>query len=241
MFGIINLSKFFVLSVIFPFFVNACPHWQATVNNNQLAGWDYQLNPQNIAVVNDPQDEKSQVIKLTITPSSTWPNGHTRTEVKHNGCATDEAQSTFFSWEFYIDNPMQTTNNIAYWESDKSYQQSMGFYLSPKLHNNKPTTELTFFSSLPSRKTHWQNPVTVGEWNKIAMAITWSESQQKGRISLWFNHQPILTELNIQTKPDTNKLFVQLGLHRNQAEPEIDSIYLRNLREVNSKEQLLKR
>jgi hypothetical protein len=238
-FGKFNLKKFFGLLALMPYVVTACPNWQAIVENSQLLKWDYQLNPHNIEVVSDPQDHKSQIIKLTITPSSTWPNGHTRTEVKHNGCTTSEAENTFFSWEFYLDKPIKTSNNIAYWETDNSYQQSMGFYLAPILNNNKTTTELTFFSSLPKRIAHWQDTVTIGEWNKIAMAITWSESEQSGRISIWFNHQPILTELAVKTKPDTNKLFVQLGLHRNQAEPEIDSIYLRNIKEVADLKTLL--
>ena len=163
---------------------SVCPNWQSTIENSQISGWDYQLNPQNITVVADPLNTQSQVLLLTITPDSTWPNGHTRTEVKHNGCATGEAENTFLSWEFYLDKPIKTTNNIAYWESDKSYQQSMGFYLAPKLNNNKATTELSFFSSLPKRKIHWQETLTIGEWNKIAMAITWSESEQSGRINM---------------------------------------------------------
>jgi hypothetical protein len=241
MFGILILLKFFGLLVFFPCIVNACPNWQATFENSQLVGWDYQLNPQNIKVVHDPQDENSQVIKLTITESSIWPNGHTRTEVKHNGCKTNEGESTFLSWEFYLDKPITTRNNIAYWETDKTYQQSMGLYLQPNPDNDKNTSQLTFFSNLTTHKTHWQDTVKVGEWNKISLAITWSQSEQNGHISLWVNDQPVLAQQAVQTKPDANELFIQLGLHRNQAEATIDSIYLRNIKEVANLEQLLKR
>lgn len=227
--------------LLLPLVTHACPNWQAIVENGQTSGWDYQLNPQNIQVVSDPQESESPVIKLTLAHDSTWPNGHTRTEVKHNGCLTGEGESTFVSWEFYLDKPITTLNNIAYWETDKTYQQSLGLHLQPNPDNNENSSTLTFFSNLPKHKVHWKNTVKVGEWNKIAMAITWSESEQNGRISLWFNHLPIVTQLKIQTKPDANKLFVQLGLHRNQAEPEIDSIYLRNVKEVNNIEQLLKK
>tara|TARA_R110000751_G_scaffold35564_2_gene87393 strand:- start:28580 stop:29266 length:687 start_codon:yes stop_codon:yes gene_type:complete len=222
-----------------PLFTNACPNWQAAVENGQTSGWDYQLNPHNIAITNDPLDTQSQVIKLTLAPDSTWPNGHTRTEVKHNGCTTNEGESTFLSWEFFLDKPIKTLNNIAYWETDNSYLQSMGFFVTPKIENHKIATELSFFSSLPKRKIHWQERLQIGEWHKIAMAITWSESQQSGHISVWFNHHPALVKLPVQTKPDGNKLFMQLGLHRNQAEAAIDSIYLRNVKEVTSLKQLL--
>jgi hypothetical protein len=235
------LLKNLCLLLLLPLFTHACPNWQATVENGQPAGWDYQLNPQNIQVVNDPQETESPVIKLTLAHDSTWPNGHTRTEVKHNGCATGEDESSFLSWEFYLDKPITTKNNIAYWETDKTYQQSFGFHLQPNPSNNENSSKLTFFSNLPKHKIHWQNTVKVGEWNKISLAITWSESEQNGRISLWVNQKPILTQMAVQTKPDANELFIQLGLHRSQAEATIDSIYLRNIMEVSNLEQLLKR
>lgn len=235
------MLKILYLLLLLPFLTNACPNWQATVEENQPYGWDYQLNPQNIAIVNDPQDIHSQVIKLTITPDSTWPNGHTRTEVKHNGCATSEGESTFISWEFYLDKPITTQNNIAYWETDNTYQQSFGMYLQPSSDDDNNVSKLTFFSNSPERKIHWESSIKSDEWNKISLAITWSESGQNGRINLWVNHQPILTQLPVLTKPDANDLFIQLGLHRSQAEETIDSIYLRNVREVSNLEQLLKK
>jgi len=217
----------------------ACTNWQATVESAQAIGWDYQLNPQNIVVVTDPHDPQAQVIKLTITRDSTWPNGHTRTEVKHNGCTTEEGESTFVSWEFYLDKPITTFNNIAYWETDKTYQQSMGLSLEPNVDGDENFSSLAFFSNLPKRIVHWQDAIKVAQWNTIALAITWSESHQNGQINLWVNHQPILTKVAIQTKPDSNQLFIQLGLHRNQAEQTIDSIYLRNVREVANLSTLL--
>lgn len=235
------MYKLFHLILLLPCVVNACPNWQATIENAQPSGWDYQLNPQSIEVRRDPQDIKSPLIKLTITPDSTWPNGHTRVELKHNGCTTDENQKTFISWEFYLDKPITTLNDIAYWETENTYQQSMGFYLEPRPENGELATRITFFSNLPERQTHWRELVEIDTWNKIALAITWSESKQVGRISLWFNHRPILTELVVKTKPDMNKLFIQFGLHRNQAEPTTDSIYLRNVREVGDLAQLLER
>lgn len=233
------LFKQLYFLLTFPFAINACPNWQAEVENNNLEGWDYQLNPQNIAVVSDPQNPESEVIKLTITADSTWPNGHTRTEVKHNGCATEEGESTFFSWEFYLDKPVTTFNNIAYWETDKTYVQSMGLSLQPTTDGEKNSSTLAFFSNLPNRKVHWQNTINIAQWNRIALKITWSESEKLGQISVWFNQQPILTNLAVKTKPDANQLFVQLGLHRNQTESTIDNIYLRNVKEVASLTALL--
>ena len=221
----------------------ACPNWQASIENNQLAGWDYQLNPQNIQLVSNPSTSDSKVLKMSITPDAIWPNGHTRVEVKHNGCTTDEGDSTFMSWEFYLDFPIKTANNIAYWETDKTYQQSMGFMLKPSTKNAQTSnghTELAFFSSVPKRIVHWQQAIKIGMWNKIALAVKWSESHQKGRVSVWLNNKPVLTELAVKTKPDANALFIQMGLHRNQAESPLDSIYLRNAKEVLNLTQLLK-
>ncbi|WP_133468125.1 heparin lyase I family protein [Paraglaciecola marina] len=217
----------------------ACQEWQASTKNNQVSGWDYQLNPQNVMVTPDPKDSSAKVIKFTITPDSIWPNGHTRAELKHNGCATNEGDTSYFSWEFYLDRPIKITNNIAYWETDKTYQQSMGFYLKPEVKSGHPITELTFFSSHPKRQIHWQTIVEVDKWHKIDMALTWSENKQDGRISLWFNNQAVITKLTAKTKPDANQLFVQLGLHRNQSDTLVDTIYLRNVKETRSLAQLL--
>lgn len=217
----------------------ACPNWQASTESEQAIGWDYQLNPQNIQVVSDPVTPNSEVIKMLITPDSTWPNGHTRVEVKHNGCSTNEGDKTFISWEFYLDKPVQTLNNIAYWETDKSYQQSMGFYLEPIHEDNEQSTRLTFFSSLPERKTQWQNMIHINTWNKISLEITWSESNKTGNVNIWFNNEAVIKNLAVQTKPDANELFIQLGLHRNQAEQVQDSIYLRHVWEASSIKELL--
>jgi hypothetical protein len=232
-------NLFLLITLVFSAEVFACPNWQATIHNNQPNNWDYLLNPQNIAVVNDPLLAKSKVFKLTITPDSTWPNGHTRAEVKHNGCATNEGETTYLSWEFYIDKQITTLNNIAYWESDKTYQQSMGFSLEPAKVDDLPTTKLTFYSSLPERQVHWQNSVNIAKWNKLALAIKWSESQQKGQVSLWFNQRAIFIQKTLKTKPDLNKMFIQLGLHRNQSEATVDNIYLRNVRETSTLNKLL--
>lgn len=226
------------VAILFSGICVACPSWQASVENDQAAGWDYQLNPQDITIVSDPKDNKKLVTKLTITPNSSWPNGHTRTEVKHNGCKTKEKDDTYFSWEFYLDQPIKTYNNIAYWETNKTYQQSMGFYLQPKT-SEPNTTELYFYTSLQKRKIQWKESIEIKKWNKVDMAITWSKHQQRGRISVWLNHKAMLTQLAVKTKPDANQLFIQLGLHRNQSEAVMDTIYLSHAKEVGSLAQLL--
>ncbi|MFT2089455.1 heparin lyase I family protein [Paraglaciecola sp. 2405UD69-4] len=225
--------------LLFSSFSMACPNWQASTTNNQISGWDHQLNPQNIRVVSDPKGSDARVVNLTITENSTWPNGHTRAEVKHDGCATHEGENTYFSWEFYLEEPIKRFNHIAYWETAHSYQQSMGFYLTPKIENGKSITELAFFSNQPHPNVHWQTILQVGKWHKIAMAITWSEKKENGKISLWFNGQKVVTQLAAKTKPDTHPLFIQLGLHRNQSEAPIDSIYIRKAKETTSLALLL--
>jgi hypothetical protein len=234
------LLKFVYLILLFPNIVYACQTWEASIGKNKLLGWDYLLNPEGMTVVTDPVAVKSTVLKLTITPESLWPNGQTRVEAKHNGCQTGEGENTFISWEFYLDKNIQTKNSIAYWETNKTYQQSMGMYLSPFIVDSKEATQFTFFSRLPKSQIHWQQVIEPNKWQRIALAIKWSALQSDGKISLWLNGKPIFTELATQTKPDENELFIQLGLHRNQAESVVDSIYLRNITEFSNLAALLR-
>lgn len=217
----------------------ACPIWQADMSQQKEHSWDYLLNPQDIKIASNPLFAKESVLKLTITPDSSWPNGQTRVEVKHNGCQTKEEQHTYISWEFYVQSTLNTKNSIAYWESDKSYQQSMGLFISPVADQDKTVNQLNFFTSLPKRAVHWQQILAPGKWHKLSLAIHWSESAKKGQVSVWHNNQLVVKEHAVQTKPDNNALFIQLGLHRNQSEKVKDSIYLRNVREVTSLQQLL--
>ncbi|WP_158972489.1 heparin lyase I family protein [Paraglaciecola sp. L3A3] len=225
------MLKSTILLLLFCNSAFACPIWQAKVVENSPQGWDYLLNPKNIQVVANPSNFKQQVLKLSISPDTSWPNGHSRVEVKHNGCATDEGDSTYISWGFYLNRPVQTINDIAYWETDKSHLQSMGMYLAPVNGSEKIANKLLFFTSLPKRKIQWQQNISIKKWHKIALAIDWSASKSKGQISVWFNNQLVVKQLTVKTKPDDNKLFIQLGLHREQTEAFIDSIYLRNVRE----------
>lgn len=217
----------------------ACPSWQAIIDDDQPKGWDYLLNPQHIRIESDPSSIVDKVLKMTITPDASWPNGHTRVEVKHNGCNTEEGQHSFFSWEFYLDKPVQTFNHIAYWETDKTYQQSMGFSLQPSSNSNTHESELAFFSSQPKRLTRWTHMVQTKQWHKLSLAIKWSQSASEGSVNLWLNNKQVIDNLTVQTKPDPNQLFIQLGLHRNQAEAAEDSIYLRNIKEFESLATLL--
>lgn len=233
------MFKIFWLLLFLPIVTSACPVWHAKFKDGQLAGWDYLLNPQNIQMVADPSSGLEKVLKMTITPDASWPNGHTRVEAKHKGCSTNEGQHTFFSWEFYLDKPVRTFNHIAYWETNKTYQQSMGFSLQADSESGTNDSQLAFFSSQPERRIQWKGIIPVKTWHKISLAIKWSENKSKGEINLWLNNKQVIENLAIQTKPDANQLFIQLGLHRNQAEVAEDSIYLKNIKELDSLAKLL--
>jgi hypothetical protein len=208
--------------------VKACPDWYAPLNDSKLTEWDAQLNSKDIRVVNDPLGVKGKVAKFTITAESAWPNGHTRAELKHDGCNTEEGETTYIAWEFYLEKPFNTLNDIAYWESNNSYKQSMGFSIAPGGMHNLNKNIIRFFSKLPTRRVHWQNPIKIGVWHQLAMALRWSESAEQGEVSVWFDKKKVVDSAKVQTKADHNSLFIQMGLHRNQAEISEDSIYISN-------------
>ncbi|MFT4938984.1 MAG: hypothetical protein ACI88A_002016 [Paraglaciecola sp.] len=219
--------------------VNACPDWYAQIIDAKPAAWDWELNPQGIAVVDDPLGVKGKMTKFTITAKSTWPNGHTRVELKHQGCNTDEGETTYIAWEFFLEKPFNSLNDIAYWESDGSYKQTMGFSIAPGGMHNLNKNIIRFFSRLPDRRVHWQYPIKIGAWHQLAMAVRWSESVEQGEVSVWFDKKKVVDRVKVQTKADHNTLFIQLGLHRDQAEIPEDSIYISNVHEGRNIEDLL--
>jgi hypothetical protein len=238
------INKFLCLTVFLVLIttikpVNACPYWYAQIIDDKPAGWDWELNPKDIELVDDPLGVKGKVAKFTITAKSDWPNGHTRVELKHNGCNTEEGETTYIAWEFYLEKPFNTLNDIAYWESENSYKQTMGFSIRPGGMHNLNKNIIRFFSQLPSLRVHWQNPIKIGVWHHLAMAVRWSESAEQGEVSLWFNKKKVVDSIKVQTKADHNKLFIQMGLHRNNAEMPEDSIYISNVYEGQNIKDLL--
>ena len=76
-------------------------------------------------------------------------------------------------------------------------------------------TQLSFRTNHPSGMMHYNGPLTIEAWHQLAMQILWSENAGTGRVSVWLDGEKIVDDVAAKTKPDSNRVFVQVGYHRN--------------------------
>ena len=162
--------------------------------------------------------------ELVIHPDDLWPNAHNRVELHYDAQRTGEGETTFFSWYFLLPQNVQVHDDIGYWESAQSYQQTMAFYIEPTAAG----MDLSFRTNRPSGMRHFTGPLTAADWHQLAMQILWSVDASTGRVSVWLDGALIVDGVAAQTKPDANDVFVQVGFHRNQTETPVETIYVDN-------------
>jgi len=199
--------------------------WRDNFDSATLSGWDYHLNPTGILLIKDPKNNDEYAASFTLSNKETWPNGHTRVELKHNILNSKENAETSFSLMFMTPSLFNHSNNIAYWESNNTYRQAFAFAVEPNNQHN----ELVFSTNFPKKKEMIRIPFNINEWHSLNLQIVWSEDPNQGRISLYYNDKKLIDNLHIQTKSDHNDMFIQMGLHRTSAKKEIDHILMKNV------------
>jgi MYXO-CTERM domain-containing protein len=215
--------------------------WRGDFETGDLSQWSGTLLPtkdarQNITVVDSPVFEGTKAGEIVIHPDDLWPgNNHNRVELKYDGQRTAEGETTYFSWYFRLPAHAQEHNDIAYWETDQSWNQTMAFWVQP----NDGATQLYFRTNHPSGMTHFDGPVTINEWHQIAMQILWSQDAATGRVNVWLDGTKIVDDVAARTKPDANAVFIQMGYHRNASATPVETIYLDNAIEGTTLEDVL--
>jgi hypothetical protein len=217
--------------------------WRGDFETGDLTQWDSLLNPtkgdrNNINVVMTPVHGGTRAAEVVIHPDDLWQgNNHNRVELHYDAVdtRTAEGQTTYFSFYFRLPANAQTTNDIAYWETANSYQQSMAFWVEPGAGG----TQLSFRTNHPSGMMHYQGPLTIEAWHQLAMQILWSENANTGRVSVWLDGEKIVNEVAAKTKPDSNRVFVQVGYHRNATAAPVETIYLDDAIEASSLAEVL--
>jgi len=203
--------------------------WRGDFETNDLSQWNTTLNlttgsRTNINVVSSPVFAGQYAGELVIHPDDLWPNAHNRVELHYDAQRTGEGETTFFSWYFFLPQNVQAHDDIGYWESAQSYQQTMAFYVEPTAGG----MDLSFRTNRPSGMRHFTGPLTAADWHQLAMQILWSVDATTGRVSVWLDGALIVDDVAAQTKPDANDVFVQVGFHRNQTETPVETIYVDN-------------
>jgi hypothetical protein len=209
--------------------VSAAVLWKGDFETGNLTQWTTTLNPRtgtrdNITVVRSPVFEGVNAAQLVIHPDDLWPNAHNRVELHQDGMRTAEGQTTFFSWYFHLPANAKQHNDIAYWETQgPEYQQSMAFYVDPSAGG----TQIGFRTTTDGMQ-RWTAPIGIGQWHQLAMQILWSTNAATGRISVWLDGRPVISNLAARTKPNAAALFIQVGYHRNATQPDVETIFIDN-------------
>jgi len=154
-----------------------------------------------------------------------------RVLIDHRGARTGEGQDLFMSFYFLMEKDPLIRDNIAYWETNGSFRNTMTWWLAPKAGGG---TTLNFGTgNLGSRKQMLTTDVAVGVWHQLAYHVHWSTSAQTGNIIVWLDGDKVVDEKD-PTKPDGNALFFQAGIHRAGQSPLVDSVFLDNFLEGDS-------
>jgi len=215
--------------------------WKGNFETKDLTRWSRALNPvtgsrQNITVVDSPALPSGYAAQITVHPDDIFSNGHNRVELNYEGKRTGEGQTTFFSWRFRLATNPEVHEDIAYWETQgPDYRQSMAFYVDP----GRDGARIGFRTNLPAAKEHWNGTVSAGEWHQIAMKIVWARTAGNGRVSVWFDGQPVVEEAAAPTKPNGADLFIQMGFHRDRSQAAVETIYIGDAIEGTSPEDVV--
>ncbi len=190
--------------------------WVGDFEAGNLDEWSFILNGENISVVGDPISSGSQAARIQLTNDAEWPNGLKRVELNHRpeDARTAEGAQTYFAWSFYLPEtlPSDPSQQIAYWESDQSYQQMMAFQVEGE--------RIRFDTRQPQNQNHWDEDgvVTAGQWHRIAMRVFWSKDAAQGEVDVWFDGVQVVTGAQAKTLADDNAHFTQVGLLRGAIE-----------------------
>lgn len=226
-----------------PGVVSAEVLWRGDFETGDLTQFGTALNPtkgdrKNINVVMMPVHGGTRAAEVVIHPDDLWQgNNHNRVELHYdaNEARTGEGKTTYFSFYFRLPEHAQTLNDIAYWETANSYQQSMAFWIEPK----DGGTQLSFRTNHPSGMTHFSGPVSIDAWHQLAMEILWSENAAMGRVNVWLDGKKVVDDVAAKTKPDANRAFIQMGYHRNQTATPVETIYLDDAIEATTLDEIL--
>lgn len=194
----------------------SAPVWTGDLETGDLSQWSGQLNGENISVVQSPVVQGTYAAQIKLTNDSLWPNGLKRVELNHSPAPgrTAEGAELYFAWSFYVPEALPTnpTQQIGYWESDKSYSQMMAFEVEGE--------KLRFITQKPQYAVQWEadGKVTPAAWHRIAMRVKWSKDPAQGSVDVWFDGEKVVNQVMVQTLADDNDHFTQIGLLRGKVE-----------------------
>jgi hypothetical protein len=190
--------------------------WTATFEKGDLSEWSPGVNEKKGDRINaEASGEKfyggSKAGKITVHPDDTFTFDQNRVDIQHPSTLTDEGKHMWLSGHYLLVEDAKVRNEIAFFESNVSYQNVMDFWVEPK---NGGGTTINFGVGFLGENKLWTADFTAGVWHQLAIHVLWSADANKGLVDVWLDGTKVVTAQKAKTKADGNTLFFQTGLHR---------------------------
>ena len=201
--------------------------WTATFEKGDLSEWKPGVNGtngtrQNVEVLGEQVYTGKFAAKITVHPDDTAPNHQNRVDIQHPSMLTDEGKDSWLSGHYLMLEDAQVRDEIAFYESNVSYQNMIDFWVAPKTGGG--STINLGVGNLGANKL-WTADFVPGAWHQIAIHVHWSTDAQLGSVEAWFDGAQVVMTTKAKTKADTNTMFFQTGLHRSQLGTVAETIY----------------
>ena len=203
--------------------------WQADFEQAELSNWHYVLHPQGISIGMPPVKHCGNAAKLTVLGDADylWKGNPAlnRVELQYRPDSVSAGGQTYFSWYFMLPEVLPAQiHQIAYWESDQTYQQIMRLQMYGE--------QLRFFHTLSNQHIGESVSIEPGVWYQLAMSIKWYDESAHGAVSISLNGAPIVSNAKLKTLVSAQeKAFIQLGMLREKAAKPV-TIWLDHVSEV---------
>jgi hypothetical protein len=190
----------------------------------------------NLVFVHDVVREGTTAAQITLREDIIFePYTQSRVEVKHQGLATAEGDDSYIAWFFMVPDAVEILSNIGYWESNESFRNTMSFSIIP---GDGGESIVKFGTGNLGETERWRETLVLGEWHRLAMHVHWSQDPNVGNVSVWYDGEQVVDAASV-AKYDGNTLFWQMGLHRSDPAPPVQTIYIDGAMEASTLEDIL--
>jgi len=213
--------------------------WSATFEKGDSSEWMPGTNAkgpdgvrQNFEVLGEQVYRGKFAGKITLHPDDLFGQyKQDRVDIQHQSTLTAEGQNMWISGHYMMPEDAKVRNEIAFFESNVSYQNMMDFWVDAKAGGG---TTINFGVGFLGATKLWTADFTKGVWHQVAIHVLWSTNASTGTVDVWFDGQQVVTAAKAKTKADGNTLFFQTGLHRKDPAEFTEVIYFDDFIEADS-------
>jgi MYXO-CTERM domain-containing protein len=176
----------------------------------------------NAEVLGEQVHGGSLACKITVHPDDSFTYNQNRVDIQHPSTLTAEGKDSYLSGWYMMPEDAKTRNEISFYESNNSFQNAMDMWVAPKTGGG---TTINFAIGFLPDKAAWTADFKAGVWHQVAIHVHWSQMATVGYADIWLDGVKAVSMMKGKTKPNTDTLFFQTGLHRKLMQQVTDVIY----------------